>query len=39
MFRKISSLYTLNILIYVANEITQWTAICLCQSENGKGSV
>lgn len=42
MFHKILSLYTINILliiIFVANEIAQWTAICLCQSENSKGSL
>lgn len=43
MFHKILSLYTIQILIiiliFVANEIAQWTAICLCQSENSKGSL
>lgn len=43
MFHKILSVYTFNILIiifiFIANEIAQWTAICLCQSENSKGSL
>lgn len=43
MFHKILSLYTINILIcifiFVANEIAQWTAICLCKFKNSKGSL
>jgi len=38
MFHKTLSLYTIKILIvilvFLANKIAQWTAICLCQSEN-----
>lgn len=43
MFHKILSLDTIIILtcvlMYVTNEIAEWTAICLYQSENSKGSL